>query len=159
MLKKLFLLAVLVTAFVSCKSKKAFNLSEDITAKEQSLEPDIKATEEAVGRYGAAQQFDSVAYVSEKMEKKVQTKIDEIEAMKVPDATGAQEFHDEAVVYFKFIKKMYTGYKNVGLAKTDEERQAIAVDLQKLVDEKNDVMVRMQAAQRKYADANGFKIK
>lgn len=158
MFKQLMLIAFLFTGLVACKSKSAFNYSEAITAKDKSLEIDVKATEDKVSKYGAAQQFDSVAIAGENMEKIVQQKIDEINALPVPKAKGAEEFKAAALTYFKFIKSLYTGYKNAGNAKTDEERQAIVTELQQIVGEKQKILSDMQAAQRKYAEANGFKV-
>jgi len=161
MLKKLVLVAVLFTSIVACNSNKkaAFNYSEEITKKDASLEPIVSATEDRVGRYLNAGQFDSVAVAGEEMEKIVQTKIDEINAMKVPGAKGAEEFKAATIRYFKFIKSLYTGYKRLGLAKDQEEREAVVADLQKLVGEKTTVLSEMQAEQRKFASDNGFKIK
>lgn len=158
MRKNIFLLALLFTGLVACKSKSAFNYSQDIVAKERSLTVDINATEDKVEKFATAQQFDSVAAVSEAMEKKVQTKIDEIMAMKVPSAKEADNFRDAALKYFKYIKSIYTAYKNVGNAPTAEERSKLAEEMQEVAAKKEEVVADMQKAQRKYAEANGFKI-
>jgi hypothetical protein len=158
MRKHLFLIALLFTGLVACKSKSAFNFSQDIVAKERSLTADINITEDKVEKFATAQQFDSVAAVSEQMEKKVQTKIDEIMAMKVPSAKEADNFREAALRYFKYIKSIYTAYKNVGLAPTAEERSKLAEEMQEVASKKDEVVSDMQKAQRKYAEANGFKI-
>ncbi|MCX6319877.1 MAG: hypothetical protein NTW29_21540 [Bacteroidetes bacterium] len=158
MRKHLFLIALLFTGLVACKSKSAFNFSQDIVAKERSLTADINITEDKVEKFATAQQFDSVAVVSEQMEKKVQTKIDEIMAMKVPSAKEADNFREAALRYFKYIKSIYTAYKNVGLAPTAEERSKLAGEMEEVASKKDEVVADMQRAQRKYAEANGFKI-
>jgi len=158
MVKKLLLVAILFTGLVACKSKSAFNFSEQIVAKERSLEPEITATENKVEKFAQAGQFDSMAAVSGRMEKLVQTKIDEIEDMKVPNAKEADAFKSATLKYFKYIKSIYTGYKGVGNAKTDEEREELASELMELANKKNSVLSDMQAAQQKYAKANGFKV-
>jgi hypothetical protein len=158
MRKNLFLIAILFTGLVACKSKSAFNYSQDIVAKERSLTADINATEDKVEKFATAQQFDSVAAVSERMENLVQKKIDEIMAMKVPKAKEADNFRDAALRYFKYIKSIYTAYKEVGKAPTAEERAKLAEEMQEVAGKKEEVVSDMQKAQRKYAEANGFKV-
>ena len=159
MLKNLFFIAILFTGLIACKSKSAYNYSEAIVAKDRSLTPHIEETEGKVGRYIAANQYDSVAIAGEAMEKLIQQKIDEINALPVPKAKEADNFKTATIRYFNFIKSLYTGYKNLGKAQTEEERQQVLTDLQKLVSEKPAVIADMQKAQGKYADANGFKVK
>lgn len=159
MFKKLFFIALLFTGLVACKSKGAYNYSESIVAKEKSLEPEIQATEKNVEKYLTASQYDSVAIAGERMEKLVQQKIDEINALSVPKAKDVDNFKAATIRYFNFIKSMYAGYKNLGKAATEEDRQQVIADLQKLVGEKQAVVDEMQKAQKKYADANGFKVK
>ncbi len=60
--------------------------------------------------------------------------------------------------YFAFIKSLFTGYKNYGLAKTYGERQQIAIEQQKLVEERPSVIIEIQKVQKNYAEANGFKV-
>lgn len=158
MRKNLFLIAILFTGLVACKSKSAFNYSQDIVAKERSLTADINATEDKVEKFATAQQFDSVAAVSERMENLVQKKIDEIMAMKVPKAKEADNFREAALKYFKYIKSIYTAYKEVGKAPTAEERAKLAEEMQEVAAKKEEVVSDMQKAQRKYAEANGFKV-
>ncbi|MBL0274237.1 MAG: hypothetical protein IPQ06_14500 [Chitinophagaceae bacterium] len=158
MFKKLLLIALLFTGLVACKSKGAFNYSQSIVAKEKSLEPEIRATEKNVEKYLTAAQYDSVAIAGEKMEKLVQQKIDEINALSVPKAKETENFKAATIRYFNFIKSMYAGYKNLGKAATEEDRQQVIADLQKLVSEKQAIVDEMQKAQKKFADANGFKV-
>ncbi|MEO7925049.1 MAG: hypothetical protein ABIR30_15310 [Chitinophagaceae bacterium] len=158
MLKKLLLAAVLFTSIAGCKSKSAYNYSQDIVKKERSLTPDIEATERKVTNYVTAGQYDSIVVAAESMEKLVQKKIDEINALKVPSAKKAAEFKAATLKYFNYIKSIYTTYKLLGKAETDEKRQEVVADLQKIVDEKQTVINDMQTAQRAYADANGFKV-
>lgn len=159
MIKKLFAVVLLAGALVSCGGKKAaYNYSQDIVAKERSLEPQITLTESQVEKYASAQQFDSMAAVSERMEKLVQKKIDEIEAMKMPKAKEVDNFRAAIMRYFKYIKSIYTGYKDVAKAETPEERQKLAQELVELANKKNEEIREMQEVQRKYAKANGFRV-
>jgi hypothetical protein len=158
MRKNVLLIVILVAGLASCKSKSAFDYSQDIVAKEKSLAPQISTTEDKVGRFLGAEQFDSVAAAGEKMEKLVQTKIDEINAMKVPGAKEADNFKAATLKYFQYIKSIYTGYKQIGLASTADKRQELMSDLQELAGKKQEVINDMQTAQRKYASANGFRV-
>ena len=158
MYKVIFGTALFAMLFSACKSKSAFNFSEDIVAKEKSLMADIATTENKVEQYAAAEQYDSVAIAAANMEGQVQKKIDEIEAMSLPKANKAAEFKAAALRYFKYIKNRYTGYKSWGNATTEEERASIFTDLQKIDKEKEAAVDDMQMAQRKYAEANGLKM-
>lgn len=159
MIKKLFAVLLVAGLLVACGGKKAaYNYSQDIVSKERSLEPQITLTETQVERYAGAQQFDSMAAVSERMESLVQKKIDEIEAMKVPKAKEVDNFRAAIMRYFKYIKSIYTGYKNVAKADSPEERQKLAQELVDLANKKNEEIREMQEVQRKYAKANGFRV-
>ncbi len=158
MLKKLILIAVIFSGLVACKSKSAFKFSQDIVTKERSLSPHIQETENKVGRFLGANEYDSIVVAAENMEKMVQEKIDEINDMKVPSAKKADEFKSATLRYFKYIKSLYTGYKDLGKAATEETRQEVIAELQKLVEEKPDVLKNMQKAQGEFAEANGFKV-
>ena len=158
MLKKIFAVALLATILVSCKSKSAFNFSEDIVKKERSLEPAVQNVEAKIDDFFRAGQFDSVAAAAEKMENSIQQKIDEIEAMKVPDAKEADNFKAASITYFKFMRSVYTKYKEIGKAESDEEKQKLVQEMQGMIKDKDKVISDMQAAQRKFASENGFKV-
>ena len=53
---------------------------------------------------------------------------------------------------------MYTNYKEFGRAATEEERQEKLKEIQRIAGEKQDVLTEMQGAQRKFAEANNFKL-
>ncbi len=160
MLKKLILIATLVAGMAACKSntKAARDYNNNIIGKENMLEPDAMATESSVTKYYEAGQFDSIAAAGEKMESLVQKSIDEINVLPVPKAKGVDDFKASMIRYFKFIKSMYTNYKEFGQADTDEKRQEVLLKIQKTVSEKKDALNEMQGAQRKFAEANGFKL-
>ncbi len=160
MLKKLILIATLVTGMAACKSntKAARDYNNDIIVMERSLEPEAAATESNVKKYYEAEAYDSITAAGEKMEGLVQKSIDEINALPVPDANGAAEFKAAMIRYFTFIKKRYTGYKEFGSAGTEEIRQEKLQEIQKMAGQKKEVLDDMQGAQRKFAGANNFKL-
>ena len=158
MIKKIFLSVIVLIVFVACNSKSAFNYSQDIVKKEQSLVPDITATENKIGGFLAQEQFDSIAAAGARMEKLVDEKVTELKNQPAPDAKDAEGFKDASLKYFRFIKSMYTGYKDYGSAATAEARDEAMAKLRKIVDEKNEAINDMQRAQKKFAEANGFKL-
>jgi hypothetical protein len=160
MLKKLIVLAALPVCIAACKSraKSAVNYNNDIIAKENSLQPEVEVTENKVAKYFDAGKYDSIAAAGKYMEEIVQKKIDEINALPIPDAKGIGSFKAAVIDYFKFIKSLYTGYKEYGLADTEEKRTEVALDIQKIVNRKQDALNDLQSAQKKFADANGFRL-
>lgn len=158
MLKRIIIAAIVIISIASCKSKGAFNYSQDFVKKENSLLPDITRTEDNVKRYMDKEQYDSIAIAGEKMEELVSSKIKEVRTTPAPDAKEAENFKEACIRYFEFIKSMYTGYKDFGKATTKEQREA---EMDKLVDitkKRNDAINAIQQAQQKYADANGFRL-
>ncbi len=160
MLKKLIVIAALPVIFVACSSraKSAVDYNNKIIALENSLQPDVEATENSVAKYFDGAKFDSIAVVGGRMEGIVQKKIDEINAMTAPDAKNVNTFKSAVIDYFKFIKSLYTDYKEYGLADTEEKRAEVALDIQKIVNRKQDALNDLQSAQKKFADANGFRL-
>ncbi len=158
MLKKISFAVILLVCLAGCKSKSAFNYSQNFVKKEQSLLPDITTTENNVERYMAAEQYDSIAVAGEKMEKLVDAKLKEIKDEAAPNAKEADNFKEACIRYFSYIKSMYTGYKNYGSAKTAEARADEMKKLQDIVAGKTGAIEDMQKVQKKYADANGFQL-
>ncbi len=156
---KMILTGLVFITMVGCQSKSAFNYSEDIIKKERSLIPEITATEKNVEKYVEKGQFDSIAVAGSKMEKLVQQKIDEIKSMKVPKAKEADNFRMASIRYFEYFKKRFSGYKDFGNAATAEAREKVQEDLLKIINGQQAAINDMQAVQRKFADANGFKVK
>lgn len=159
MFKHLLFIAVLFTGLIACKSKSAANYSQELVALERPFSLIINSAEEKIGEYVAAEKFDSIAIAGADLENQVQKKIDEINAIPLPKAKEADNLKAAMLRYFTFIKSLSTGYKNYGLAKTDDERQQIANEQQKLVEEEPSMISGLQSIQKKYAEANGFKVK
>lgn len=158
MIKKLTVLILLIS-LAGCKSKTAFNYSEEFVKKEQSLTPEIKKAESDVAAFNAKEEYDSIASVGLRMETLFDSKLNEIEQTPAPDVTEGENFKKAGVQYFKYMKSIYTGYKDYGNAKTPEERGSILNNITELASKKESVMADIKLAQQKFADANGFKIK
>lgn len=153
----LFLLPVIFLC--SCNSKSALNFSEAIVDKEKSLERDIKNTESKVNVFIAAGRYDSMAVVSERMERIVETKLNEIKSLETPDLKFAGDFKSASIEYFSYIKNVYTSYVKFAKAETDDIKEKEYSNLQDVLRNKNEVIKKMRDAQKKFADANGFKLK
>lgn len=160
MLKKLIIITTLVAGMAACKSnsKAARDYNNNIIAQESILEPEITATETNVKKYYEAGEYDNVTAAGERMESLVQKSIDKINDIPVPKAKGADSFKSSMIRYFKFIKSLYTQYKEFGRAGTDEQRQEKLQEIQKIVGEKQDILTEMQGAQRKFAKDNNFEL-
>src|ERR1043165_5101473 len=158
-MKKLFAFASLLFLLSSCKSKTALNFSETIVKKVQSLEPVIKETENKVKDFIAAGNFDSMAVVSARMENLADEKMNEIKELKTPDLKYAGDFKSNAIEYFAFMKKVYTSYVNYARAGTEELRNKEYMDLTNFLPKKDEVIKNMSESQKKFAEANGFKLK
>lgn len=158
-MRKLLILFLPLLLLCSCKSKQALNFSEEIVKKENSLENDIKNTEAHVKSFLAANQYDSMAVASEKMANIVDTKLNEIKALKTPDLKYAGDFKANAIEYFNYIKDVYTSYAKFAKAGTDELREKEYSNMQDVVNKKDEVIRKMRDAQKKFAEANGFKLR
>jgi hypothetical protein len=154
-MKKLLHLIPVLFVFYSCGSKAALDFSETIVKKERSLQTDIIKTENKVKTYYET----SMAAVSEKMEKIIGDRLEEIKNLKAPDVKLADEFKSESVNYFAYMKNIYTSYVQYARAGTEDVRAKEFVNLQKVVSKKEEVIRKMRDSQKRFAEANGFKIK
>ena len=119
--------------------------------------PAVDSTEDRVGRYADALQYDSIRIVSAELEKKFDGAIDEMKQKPAPDAKGGELFKSEALKYFEYMKSIYTAYKDFGAA-TDEDREAVRARFLELMQKKESVIQNIKVAQKEFAAANGFKI-
>ena len=130
-----------------------------IVGKEKSLEPEIKKTEALVKDFIAEGQFDSMAKVSEKLERLVDTRLNEIRDLKTPDLKFADNFKKDAIDYFIYIRSVYTGYVKYARAETPEKKDEELKKVQKILTEKDAIIKKMRDSQGKFAKENGFLIK
>ncbi len=158
MFRKIFITAAILVCLVACKSKSAFQFSQDIVKKEKEITDDMKKTAEAVGRLAEAEEYDSLAAVSEKMESLLEIKLQEVKDLPLPEAKDAENFKKAAVDYFAYLKNLFTSYKKYGQASSGEERQEQLKEVLELETRKREVLQDMQRAQKRYADVNGFRL-
>lgn len=149
-------LSLLVLA--SCKDKSAFEYSQSIVRIEKSMEVQMIASENSIGDFFEREVYDSALVASQRMEALADSKLKEVEALKVPDAKEANSFRSAAIRYFSYIKSIYTAYKDYSLQASVEDRQAAGIRLLEVTNKKDEVIRDMQNAQLRYAKANGFRI-
>jgi hypothetical protein len=158
MIKNIFAALAVVAVLASCKSQSAFKYNQEFVEKEKSLTPAAEKAQIDMERFVVAKQFDSIAIVGAQMESKVEEKIAEIKKMPAPDANGGEKFKASVIGYFGYMKSLYTTYKDLGNAKTDEARQAEAIKLQEIAMQGESVLRTIKAAQQEYAKANNFRV-
>jgi hypothetical protein len=155
---KLIALAVFLVILAGCGSKQAFNYSQDIVKIEKSLDPHTRIVNLRITGFVSKQQYDSVSIVSDEMVKMVDEKLEELKNLETPDVKEGDNFRNAAIKYFSYIRDTYKAYKRFGDQTTDEGRET---ERQKLIARSGDVasaVKEMQDAQRKFAEANNFKI-
>lgn len=155
---------LLFTAFslfilAGCNSKKAFNFSEEIVKKEQSLKPVIEKAQADVAAANASGDYAKIAAVGKDMEKQMDERITEIKGMSVSGMKKGEELKAAAVEYFEFMKSVYTTYKKYGEATTDEARETERAKVIELSNGKMDEVQKIQSVQKDFASANGFTVK
>lgn len=155
---KLFIAALLLVVLASCNSKTAYKYSQEIVKLERSMMSDIEQTERKVEQFATVQDYDSIVAVSDRMEKIVDGKLQEVITKPAPKVKEAENFKQASIRYFTYLKSIYTSYKKFGLAQSDEARQREMENLQELVAGKTAALNDMQTNQKKFADANGFKV-
>lgn len=159
MMKKFPLVALLFISLAACKSKNAaLKYNQDIVAKDRLLQVDEQTTEDKVTDFYNQGKYDSIGIAGARMESLVQKTIDDVNAMPAPKAKGFEEFKAAVLKYFTFFKSIYTVYKEYGLATTDEKREELINEKEKLQAQRDDVVKELQQAQKIFSDANGFKM-
>lgn len=150
---------VLLATVTGCKSKSAFNYSEKIVKLETDMGPDIEKADESMAKYLETQTYDSVISISTRMEGLVNSKLIEIMNTEPPAVEQADNFKKAAIRYFTYFRNMYSAYKNFAMRTDEAEKEIARKQLVDLAGQVENEVKEMQAAQRKYANANNFKIK
>lgn len=151
-------LVILMTVLFSCKSKTAFDYSQQIVKMETELAADIAIADKKVSKFLDAEQNDSAVIIAQQMEDMADKKLKEIQNLDAPNVDEAENFKKEAVRYFSYIKAIYTSFNKFTMATTDEAKETERSKLVKIVNEKDEATKALQVAQQKFATANNFKI-
>ena len=152
-------LIILLFIFVfSCKSKTAFDYSQQIVKMETDLAAGISMADEKVSRFLEAEQNDSAIIITRQMEKLADEKLKQVESLAAPNVKEGDNFKKEAIRYFSYLKSIYTSFHKFTAANTDEEKEAERQKLARIVDDKEEATKALQVAQQKFAAANNFRI-
>ncbi len=149
----LFLLTVGI-GLVSCKPKTALEYNQRVIDIENSLRGEIQVTQDKLISFMEKQQYDSVAAVSLRMENVVGAKIDELERIPAPDVKEGDNLKKASLRYFRYFKSVYAAYREFAQDPSDSKRLA----LQLIPTRASAALLDIQQAQRKYAEANGFRL-
>jgi hypothetical protein len=152
-------LSLFLAILVSCKSKSAFDYSEKIVAIERSLGPSIMTGEKKIIDAFQTSNMDTAIAVSKRMAAIIGEKITDINALTLPDVEEGENFKKATVRHFTNLRDIYAGYGRIAMQPTDEERESERQKVLLMEEDGKKSLVEMQRAQRKFAEANGFKIK
>ncbi len=168
-MKQLFIIASIAAfSFTACKSKTtdtgdtpapatASQYYEQVAALEETMSEPLLTTEAAIKARGDKKDFDGIARSAKAMEDTVDLRIDALKKLE-PVGKGGEDFKLVATRYFEYIKSIYTSYKKIGEAKTEEERMKGADEMTNIINGQAAVMANLQSAQAKFAADNGFTI-
>lgn len=152
------LLVLLFTSLYSCKSKTAFDYSQQIVKMETELSADIAAADKKVSRFLEAEQNDSAMVIAQQMEDLTDKKLKEVQKLDAPHVEEGENFKKEAIRYFSYLKAIYASFNKFTMATTKEAKEAERLRLVKIVNEKEEATKALQVAQQKFAAANNFRI-
>ena len=152
------LLVLLLTSLFSCKTKTAFDYSQQIVKMETELSADIAEADKKVSQFLEDQQNDSAVVITQQMEALADKKLKEVQKLDAPNVEEGENFKKEAVRYFSYLKNIYVTFNRFTMATTDETKEAERSKLVKIVSEKEEATKALQVAQQKFAAANNFRI-
>lgn len=149
---------LLLVLLFSCKSKTAFDYSQQIVKIETELAADIAIADKKVSKFLDAEQNDSAIIITQQMEELADKKLQEVQSLAAPNVEEGDNFKKEAVRYFSYLKSIYTSFNRFTMAETDEAKEAERQKLARIVGDKEEATKALQVAQQKFAAANNFRI-
>ena len=152
-------LAFLLVSILSCKSKPAFDYSESVVSIERSLGPALISSQKKIIESFQENRMDTILAVSRRVVGIIDGKIEEIKSLKLPDVKEGENFRSATLRHFTNLRNAYAGYGQIAMQPTDEAKEAERQKVLRIEQEGRISLGEMQRAQRKYAEANGFKVK
>jgi hypothetical protein len=144
---------------MGCKPEIAIDYNNMIAEEQKNLGTAMDAAEPRLRNYFASFEYDSIVSVSNRMEAKIDSIIQEIEKKPAPKAEQGENFKKAALNYFDYFKTIYAMYKNYGLQNTPEDRLSAGQDMAMILSHEDKMIADMLEAQRIFAKDNNFKIK
>ena len=142
-----------------CKSKIAIEYNNMVVENQKSLGNAMVVAEPQLKNYFASFEYDSIVTVSNRLEVKIDSILQEIKKKPAPKADQGENFKNVALKYFDYMKSIYTSYKNYGLQTTPEGRQIEREDMSMVLSQEDKMIADMQEAQMIFAKDNNFKIR
>jgi hypothetical protein len=152
------LLALVMVLLFSCKSKTAFDYSQQIVTMETELAADIAISDKKVSDYIDAEQNDSAAIITKRMEDLAVKTLEEVKKLDAPKVNEGENFKKAAVRYFTYLNTIYTSFHKFTSATTAKAKESERLKLAKIVNDKEEATKALQVAQQKFATANNFRI-
>ena len=161
--KQLLFIAFIVIAAGCNNTKKesletAIQFSEKIVNTEQELAEPLAHAEQMILAKLDSSDFESMGAIADEAETLIADRVKEIKALSVKGFKGGEAFRSSAINYFEYVKSIFTNYKNIGYAKTEGARLYEVCRMDSLRSRQQPVIMKMQAAQKQFADDNGFKV-
>ncbi|MGZ5220534.1 MAG: hypothetical protein ACXWC7_10655 [Chitinophagaceae bacterium] len=156
-MKLLSAIITLVVLLFSCKSKTAYDYSQQIVKMETELAADIAIADKKVSQF-LENDHDSAVILTQQMEELADKKLKELQRLNAPKVAEAENFKREAVRYFSYLRSIYVSFNKFTMATTDDAREAERQKLARIVDDKEEATEALQAAQQKFAAANNFRV-
>ena len=152
-------LFLLVTVLLcSCKSKDAFNFSEDLVKIERNVSESITRVQPLVIRYIEVGQMDSLQELGNFMLKKIDSSMTEVKQLPSGNIKQGQEFRNAALDFFGYVRSVYAAYTDYSKQENDSLRAEVIMRMSRLENGVDSVVREMQQAQLRFAKANGFKL-
>lgn len=159
-MKNTILAAAVLLLLAACSSKKkAADFNNKIVTLEKELAPVYQDADRQMLRFKIGGKLDSIAWLSEKMEKVFDEKIRQLEDTKAPGGEEAETLKKDALNYFMQAKSMFTASKKYGAATTREQILQIDEECKEALNKIRAASSALKATQKKFAEANGMKIK
>lgn len=156
---KIYLLILMAClGMISCKPGKAFDYSQSIVKIETDLAADLGVADKKVSYHLENNNNDSAAVYARQMEDMARQSLRKVEDLDMPDVAEAENFRREAIRYFSYITSIYESLNKLTSATNDTEVDAERQRLADIVSRKEQATNTLQAAQRKFAEANNFRI-
>lgn len=152
--------AIAMFLIVGCGSKnQALNYSEQIVKIDRKLGEAVQSDQGRIVQFMTDAVYDSIILLAGSLEKKADESLNEFNALKVPDVKEAGNFKAACLNYFTAVRDIYNSYRVYAEQPNDSLRALEVERMIALEDGIDKVVEDMKEAQKKYADANGFKLR
>lgn len=157
----IFFAIIPVLILLSCQSTTDANsYNHYFVEKERKIGSYTDAAISKFNVYYSTDNYDSLAIVSEQVEKIITDELYDMGLKKIPEEIiGGEELKRAFISYFSYMKSVFTAYKELGLQENADKREAARARLSILIERNDSEIKAMQKAQRKFAYDNNLRMK